>query len=174
MSVFSKVGAILVESVPQEPYEDDTFQEEDPPSVDMESVESNTLVSDIYEKNDMCNFSHSIFKAEELIGSLPNTMATDVKRKSVLSILNSFDITADEIIDDGVRRLSLLVAANGTIDKEGADFISRTESQIEACKVQITEMEKRIAEKKAAMKTSEETIQTEASRIDSLVKFIGG
>lgn len=177
MSMLSRVGAIFVERVPEEKHTDNSFFEEEEgvsADVELEGVQADTFVSDIYEKNDMHDMSHSVFKAEELVNSLPNTMATDVKRQSVLAILTSFGITADEIVDDGVQRLTLLNAAHKAISKEGADFVSDAESQIEAYKIQITALEKQIAEKRDYVKISGETLQAEATRIDGLVKFIGG
>lgn len=110
MGLLKSIGKAFVEEVTielnDEERDDDLLIE----SVDAEldNVNINTLIDDIYTQNDLYDKSQSIFKVEELINSLPKEMVTDTKRSSVLSILGSFSVTAMEVITDGERRLEIL------------------------------------------------------------------
>ena len=106
MGFLKAIKGAFIEEVPNENYDISTNLESTETvavetDVELEDVDTNTLISDVYTQNNLFDMSHSIFKVEELIASLPKEMATDTKRASVLAILGSFNLTAPEVVVDG-------------------------------------------------------------------------
>ena len=173
MGFLKSIGKAFVEEVPveNENYVEESF---DSVEVELDSVNTDTLIDDIYTQNDLYDKSQSIFKVEELINSLPKEMVTDTKRASVLSILGSFGLTATEVSEDGEKRIEVLGGVKDKINTESSDLLAEREGQIEEFKKAIANLESEISNEMSKVKVSNEAISTEISRIKELVKFVGG
>ena len=177
MGLLKSIGKAFVEEIPTENNEvEENFQfyEEENIEVELDSVNTDTLIDDIYTQNDLYDKSQSIFKVEELINSLPKEMVTETKRISVLSILGSFGLNATVVSDDGEKRIEVLDSVKDKINAESSDLISEKEEKIEEFKKAIADLETEISNKMNDVKISNEAISTEKSRIKELVKFVGG
>lgn len=177
MGFLKSIGKAFVEEVPTENNEvEENFRSyvEENAEVELDSVNTDTLIDDIYTQNDLYDKSQSIFKVEELINSLPKEMVTETKRASVLSILGSFGLTATEVTDDGEKRIEVLGGVKEKINTESSDSISEKEEKIEEFKKAIANLESEIASEQNEVKISNEAISTEIGRIKELVKFVGG
>lgn len=179
MGLLKTIGKAFVEEMPAEEFENDSneyFDEEEMirEDVELESVNTNTLIDDIYSQNNLYDRSKSIFKVEELINSLPKEMVTDTKRSSVLSILGNFGLTNIEVVSDGENRIEVLNGVKEKINMDYQESISEKEEQIEEFKKNIANLEIEIANEQNEMKVSNETISAEGNRIKELVKFIRG
>ena len=177
MGFLKTIGRAFVEEVPAEEHEEavcvDTV-EENLVEAELEGVNVNTLIDDIYAQNDLLDKSRSIFKVEELIASLPKEMVTDTKRASVLAILGSFNLTATEVLEDGEKRIDVLHSIKEQIDADCRNAVLDKEAQIEELKKTIASLSVEIANDQDRMKTSDEIILVEVEKIKSLVGFIGG
>lgn len=142
--------------------------------VELNEVNADTLIDDIYSQNDLLDREKSIFKVEELINSLPKEMVTDVKRASVLAILKSFGLMVTDVCEDADNRVGVLNAAMKKIVEENDAEIASKEEKIEECKRQIATLEQEISVAKEESKNSSESIISEVKRIEELVKFVGG
>ena len=178
MGFLKSIGKAFVEEVPTEETSDysEMSYSEEPEEVEanLDEVNVNTLIDDIYAQNDLTEMSESIFKVEEVINSLPKEMATDAKRQTVQSILSSFGLTVSEVVSDGEKRVEIVKAVKKTICEDGESNVSDMEASIEQHKIEIAELQKKIAAVKEEVKTSSELIDSEAERINGLIKFIGG
>ena len=180
MSLLKKLG--LVEEIPSEnPVVSSTERISalcdtivDVAEAELESVNVDTLIDDIYAQNDLADKSSSIFKVEELISSLPKEMATDTKRNSVLAILGSFNLTATDVSTDGEERVKTLSSIKERVNQESKQTVTEKEMQIEELKKQIEILTVEIAEEQEKMRISNETIDAEVSKVENLIKFIGG
>ena len=178
MGLLEKIGKAFVEEIPDTT--DYNVPIEDMPSVytatevELEEVNTNTLIDDIYAQNDLADMSRSIFKVEELIASLPKEMATDTKRASVLAILGSFKLTPEEVIDDGTKRMATLTGVKDKVDSDCEKSIVKNEEQIEEFKKAIELLSVEIADEKTKMKASDELISNEIAKVEALIKFVGG
>lgn len=180
MSLLKKLG--LVEEIPSEnPVSSSTERISalcdtivDVAEAELESVNVDTLIDDIYAQNDLADKSSSIFKVEELISSLPKEMATDTKRNSVLAILGSFNLTATDVSTDGEERVKILSSIKEQVNQESKQTVTEKEMQIEEQKKQIEILTVEIAEEQEKMRISNEAIDAEVSKIENLIKFIGG
>lgn len=142
------------------------------PEVELETVNRDTLISDIYNSNGLSDMANSIFKVEELIDSLPKEMPTITKQSSALKILSSFGLTAEGVSSDGEGRIQILTAAREKINRDGENLISDRETAIEEHKRIIAQLEKEIADEKDVMEHSNSLIAGEVDRVAKLVKFI--
>lgn len=177
MGFLKSIGKAFVEEVPtenNEVEEDFRSYEEENVEVELDSVNTDTLIDDIYTQNDLYDKSQSIFKVEELINSLPKEMVTETKRASVLSILGSFGLTATEVTNDGEKRIEVLGGVKEKINTESRDSILEKEEKIEEFKKAIANLESEITSEQNEVKISNEAISTEIGRIKELVKFVGG
>ncbi len=172
------IGRAFVEEVPTEDYAvsvDNTIAyEEEVVEAELEGVDVNTLVDDIYTQNDLFDKSRSIFKVEELISSLPQEMVTNTKRASVLAILGSFNLTATEVSEDGEKRISVLNEIKEQIDADCKNTIIDKEAQIEEFKQAIATLTVDISKEQEKMKKSDEIIASEIAKLEALIRFIGG
>lgn len=177
MGFLKTIKGAFIEEVPTENYEipvDMGIAEEVVPEAKIESVNADTLISDVYTQNNLFDVSQSIFKVEELIASLPKEMATDTKRASVLAILGSFGLTATEVVTDGEKRMLVLDSVKNKIDMDCKTTISNKEIEIEDLKKAIESLTVEIANEQEKMKLSDEAILAEMAKVENLIKFVGG
>lgn len=172
------IKGAFVEEVPTEDYEmpvnTAVYEEEEVVEAELEGVDVNTLIDDIYTQNNLFDKSRSIFKVEELISSLPKEMVTDTKRASVLAILGSFNLTATEVSEDGEKRIDILNDIKVQIDTDCQNAIADKEIQIEEFKKAIAALTVEIANEQEKMKKSDEIITSEIAKVGALIRFIGG
>jgi len=154
---------VLCENVPEEELE-----------VDVESVTQNNLIEDIYSCNSLSDYSRSIFKVEQLINSLPKEMPNETKKTTVLTILSSFNLTIEEIMQDAVNRQNIISAAYDEIVGENESVINNNDLEIEEKKMEIQNLEKDTASRKSVIHDTSEKINKELTRIKTLVDFVGG
>ena len=133
-----------------------------------------TLIQDIYAQNDLHDKTRSIFKVEALMGSLPKEMVTETKRMSVLSILNSFGLTAEEVMTDGENRVKVLDSVKTQINADNEKILTDKRDEIEKHKEAIAALEAEINTKINDTKHSNEVIETEIKRVTDLMEFMGG
>lgn len=168
---------LFVEEIPNEEEvyaTESSYVEEENVEVELDSVNTDTLITDIYTQNELFDKTKSIFKVEELINSLPKEMVTETKKTSVLVTLGVFGLTVTDVTLDGESRIDVLNGVLAKILGEGNDTVVSKETEIEEHKKEIARLEKEISDKKNEMKVSEDTINAEISRITSLLKFVEG
>lgn len=175
-NIFEKMG--LVEAVGPEPdVMDYEFEETMEPEVTVDVSnfkEDGDIVADVYASTNMQDTSKSIFKVEDIIKTLPETMATDTLKKTVLSLMVSFGITTDQVLEDSIARIEALKSANKAITDENSVKIADASAEIESAKVRIQELESDIAKYQKQNSNSVTAVSAEIERITKLAKFVGG
>lgn len=177
MGIFLKKN-FFVEEIPDEtsdiPDVDTDFDTTET-NAELDSVNTDTLIDDIYSQNNLADKTQSIFKVEELIKSFPKEMTTETKRNSVLATLGVFGLTVTDVEADGEKRVDVLSDILSKIICDSEAVVTEKENAIEEHKMEIERLEKEIADQRAETKTSDETITTEIDRIKNLINFtIGG
>ena len=176
MSLLKKLG--LVEDNPDYYAEYDNLSDvsydESEVDANVEGVTTENLVDDIYKANSLEDLSKSIFKVDEVINSLPKEMATETKKATVLAILTSFGLTTDEVVQDGITRINFLKSAMNEILTKNNSEIESSNVSIEEHKKEIEELSKYIANLVVINKNCEDTVEQELSKIEELIKFVGG
>lgn len=148
--------------------------EETPINVEINNIHMDALIEDVYIQNDLFDKTKSIFKIEELINSLPKEMVTETKKTSVLAALSVFGLTVTDITADGENRINVLSNVLSKIMEDSNKNVSEKETEIENYKKQIAVLEKEIADIKTEVLSSENTINSEITRITGLIKFVEG
>lgn len=154
--------------------EDSIYCDEATVSADLDKVNVNTLIEDVYIQNDLFDKTKSIFKIEELINTLPKEMVTETKKISVLAALGVFGLTVTDVTFDGENRINVLSSVLSKIIEDSSKNVSEKEAEIENYKKQIAILEKEIADIKTEVSSSENIINSEITRITGLIKFIEG
>ena len=139
-----------------------------------EGCSADTLIEDVYTQNNVFDKTHSIFKIEELMNSLPKEMLMETKRASVLAILDSFGLTANEVLDDGENRIKILDSVKNQLNIDSENLIANKQSETEEHKKAIAILETDISKNIDNTKQSNEVIETEIKRITMLIDFMGG
>ena len=167
---------LFVEKVPEENFVTGDFSIDYENDVDAstDNVTQENLINDIYNQNGLSDLSKSIFKIEELINSLPKEMPNETKKATVLSMLSIFGLTVDEVITDGHERCAMIASALSTIITENNNVITSNNELIEQKKLEIQDLEKDNADRTIVIKDTDDKIEEELKRIETLITFVGG
>lgn len=187
MNMLQKAGLKmgLIEHVPgtssareyesADPYPDPAYNFDPLPEAEqVEDVNLDSLVQDVYDANGMTDLSKSIFKARDVINTLPKEMATDTKRGAVIGILASFGLTTEDIVADGQARINALQSNNAQIAESNSAEIAAKNDIIEDLKNQIEALSKEIANLENTTSRSDDLISEEIKKIQSLIDFMLG
>lgn len=166
---------LLIEEEEKEFDEKDYYYEEEPViEAELEEVNRDTLIEDIYKENGVEDKSQSIFKVEEIMNSLPKEMATATKQATVKGIMSSFGLTTDIVASDGEKRIAITTAVANQVKDSCEGEIAETKIKIEEHKQEIERLEKVISEAETDMKVCREKVDAECERIKALINFIIG
>lgn len=136
------------------------------------SFERNIQINEVYS---MFNFANSnintVFMLGNFINALPENLPSDVKKNSIISILNASNTDLDTLLSDGDKRLTVL-------NQFANDYISSITSTISEFKLEIVKLEKMIDEYKKQIKTNENLldeqnhiIKYETQKINGILDF---
>lgn len=141
----------------------------------IDSYEKNKLltIEDIYKNSRLTlNSKKSIFIIDILSKTLPENLPVDVKRETVLSLMNVQGLEKEKLLNDAYNRIDAL---NTVLE----DTINKSEEIIERNKNSIEELEKRIEELKSINEERREfqsdqntLIEYEIQKIINLVDFV--
>ena len=142
-------------------------------SIEAPDNDTVAFVEDVYSRYDLMDVSKSIFKVEELAGTLPSEMPNDIKRQTVLSIMTTVGLSAEGVINDGYQRLQYLESARGELESNLNSEIQENENSIESLKVQISELQKNNSMKRSQIISINDAAIKEIDRIKGLMGFLG-
>lgn len=157
-----------VDDTPEDSMEITSVEPVDVPNEDILTVDS------IYAENGMEGFAGTVYKVDEMIQTMPQEMPTATKKVTILGMMNVVGITADEVKADAANRTALLNTVVPEKIRQLNDELSSNNSQIEALKQDIENLQKRNKEILAAMDANQELLQKETDKISDIVNFIGG
>lgn len=146
--------------------------EEEPVEVVTGKADTVDFIGQTYHNNGIDDLARSIFKVEEIGNTLPNTLPSEVRRTTVISILTSFGITVQEVMDDADNRAKILTeVCRQTCDaeKEAADQLA---AEIEELRLQITEKQKQMQDHQQNQAEVADICEKELKRINGLCDFL--
>lgn len=141
--------------------------------VDSSQIDAADVIRSIYEQGDF-NEETSLFRLDGFISSLPKEMPTETKQGSIAGILKYSGIDIDTLIDDGQRRLAILLAAQSRLKEDNAQREAQMSEEIEQLKRAIQEAERRISEDKSTTEQSSNAIDAETVKLKALLDFASG
>ena len=157
-----------MDDTPEDSMEITSVEPVDVPNEDILTVDS------IYAENGMEDCTGTVYKVDEMIQTMPQEMPTATKKVTILGMMNVVGITADEVKADAANRTALLNTVVPEKIRQLNDELSGNNSQIEALKQDIENLQKRNKEILAAMDVNQELLQKETDKISGIVNFIGG
>lgn len=155
--------------------EEQTLEIEDKLNVLIGAYEKNKLLSidDIYRNSRLTGESkRTIFIADVFLKTLPENLPVDIKRNSLLNILNVSSINIEELLTDAFQRIDSL---NTVLE----NTVNTTEDMVKKNEVSIKELENRIEElrhisevRRKFQEDQNTLIEYEIQRIINIVDFI--
>lgn len=170
LGLFERVGA----EPDYEPAQDADYEEYAEPSVEVVTgiADAVDFIGETYHNNGIDDLSRSIFKVEETLNTLPNTLPTAVRRTTVIGILTSFGISIQEVLEDADKRSQILgEVCRQTADAEQEES-DRLAQEIEELRNQITEKQKQVQDHQQRKQEVEDISSAELKRINDLVEFL--
>ena len=183
-NVFSRAASVFVQREPVEeptPHLSDeeyaalAAQEPSAPIVEVDSSQINSadVIRSIYQQGDFRE-ENSLFRLDGFISSLPKEMPTETKQGSIASILRYSGIDIDALVDDGERRLALLLASQSQLKEDNSQREAQANKEIEELKLAIQEAERRISEDRHTTEQSCGAIEVESTQLRALLEFARG
>lgn len=134
--------------------------------------DKNISIEDIYKKFGMNgNGVNTIFMLEKFINALPEKLPLDIKKDSVINILEASNTDLNMLINDGEKRLDILT-------NFAKDFSSSTSQAIEKCKTEIVKLnnlikdyEEQIYLKESMLLEQNNDIKAETEKIKNTISF---
>ncbi len=114
----------------------------------------------------------TIFIVNEFISALPDSLPTDVKRKSVKDIIVVSGIDINNLMNDASKRLDALNTALESQLNKTEEIVANNNLAIAELENQITEIRKEITERKKMQEDQKSAIEYENQRITNIVQFI--
>jgi len=139
--------------------------------VDLVTTELVT-VEEVYSKFNLTDTSKSIFKVDEFAKVLPQSLAVDIKRQSVVGILSASSMQVIELVSDADNRLGALQTTLDAFTDQSNGMITDAESQITELESQIDGLKQLINDRKKLQESEETLIKVETDKINDIVAFI--
>lgn len=146
------------------------------PLIDDEMLYSqNNLITpqDIYAMYKIAGENSSIFKVDEICKKLPETLSDELKKQSVMGILEVTNLDKSALLSDAECRKEALDNVLSQFSKESNEVISRNESEIVDMLKRIEVLKLESENRKKLQESQEVLINQELSRINKIVEFIG-
>lgn len=177
LTAMSEVETPMVSELPEEPvvveFKDSVI--EDKLNVLIGAYEKNKMLSieDIYRNSRLSSeIKKSIFIADVFLKTLPENLPHDIKRDSVLSILNVSNINTEELLTDAYQRIdSLNTVLENTIHTT-EDIVSRNEASIRELEKRIEDIRNMSEERRKFNEDQNTLIEYEVQKIINIVEFI--
>lgn len=125
----------------------------------------------MYETANYINDSN-IFKVKEFKDALPSNMSNDLMKQSVLGILKASNLSVEDLIQDGNKRIEIISANQQKLINDTNDYISNMESKIETLSKEIEDSKNLINNKKMYLEKQNQLLDEEQNNIKSIINFI--
>jgi len=159
-------------------YEDQMMLEddiEDKLDVLIGSYEKNKLLSidDIYRNARLTlDTKKSIFMVDILSKTLPENLPIDVKRETVLSLMNVSELKKDNLLNDAYQRIDTLNTVLEDTVETSEEIIEKNNKTVEELKKRIKELESINEERLEFQQDQNTLIEYEIQKIINLVDFV--
>jgi len=141
----------------------------------IESYEKNRLLSidDIYRNARLTlDTKKSIFMVDILSKTLPENLPTDVKRGTVLSLMEVSELNKDSLLNDAYQRIDSLNTVMEETVETTETIINKNNMTVSELKKRISELEKINDERVEFQKDQNTLIEYEIQKVINLVDFV--
>ncbi|MDR1669936.1 MAG: hypothetical protein LBR76_08260 [Oscillospiraceae bacterium] len=114
----------------------------------------------------------TIYLIESYISTLPETLPAELRRSIILKIINASGFDFDQLLNDGIDRVSQLNDYSAKFASRTEEIVERHNVEIDALERQIQQIREAINERKNLHKRQFLTIESEAQRLKDVLDFI--
>ena len=143
------------------------------PEETIETVET-ISIEQIYERVNLADKSRSIFKIEEFAAKFPKTLTQEVRKQSVLGVLEVAGFTLDELLADATTRINTLSDILVKVIAGAEQEIQSNETQIKEAEALIERLKAENLDKLSLIEKQTEVITLEKNKIAGIVGFVAG
>lgn len=168
----------------------DHFHMESEPTVKVEDIPQNIsdkldLIIGAYEKNKLLTIDEiyrnahlesevkkTIFMADVYLKAIPENLPIDIKRETVLNIMNVSNISLDDLLNDAYRRIDSLNTVLEETVSTTQDVFNRNDATIRELEKRIEDLREINKNRKKFQEDQNTMIEYEIQKIINLVEFV--
>lgn len=152
-------------------YEDDSVNDEVPDKAGAKQ-KNNMTIKEIYSLYNIENSSvNTIFMLGNFINALPESLPREVRKKSIISIIDSANADLSKLLDDGKKRLNALQQFSDEYSESTTSTIEEYKNKISELKKLISDYEEQIKISESLLKEQNNIIKYEKEKINSIADF---
>lgn len=152
-------------------FDNTSYSDAEVSSIDV-STSGDELIVKLYNENGISDTSRSIYRVEDFLAALPETLPEDIRRSTCVNVLKASGFDPLELEDDGNIRSKVLASGKQKL-------ISNNSQRVDSLTADISDLEKQIQDKRTEILSIQQanesitsTIDEETSKIERLMKII--
>ena len=150
----------------EEAYEEDTYSS-------YLDVDRYSTINELYETyGKKSGGTDTIFIIDDFAKSLPDNLTKNIKRQSVLNILEASKINLDDLVNDGMERIDFINNYLSTFTERTNEIVSSNEAQVAELEDQIKKLKRLIKERTRLQEKQENVAELETHKIRTALDFI--
>ena len=129
-------------------------------------------IAQIYERVGLADKSRSIFKIEEFGAKFPKTLTQEVRKQSVLGVLEVAGFTLEELLKDATTRVESLTNILLKVISGAESEIKENEEKIKEAELLIETLKEENLNKLSLIEKKTNEITIEKNKIAAIVDFV--
>ncbi|NLM44969.1 MAG: hypothetical protein GX201_13315, partial [Clostridiales bacterium] len=147
-------------------------REDNKPGYERISYDKNKTIEEIYASYELVNSNiNTIFMLGNFINALPENLPYEVRKSSVMNIINASNTNINILMSDGERRLKALNEFANDYNSAVKNIIYKHKEEIEKLKQMINYYEEEIMAKQKMLEEQNNIIKYEIQRINNIMGF---
>ena len=137
-----------------------------------ETIDKNFIVDDIYSMYSVnSSNSNTIFTLGKFIDAIPESLPSDVRKESVINIINAASSNLNDLLNDGKVRLDVLNQFAEKYQKTINTSITEYKAEIDKLKNLISSYETQIKSKETLLDEQNNIIKFETQKLTNIFNF---
>lgn len=138
-----------------------------------EDIPVTEIINGFYsEKSDFSDKTKSIFKMEEFMATMPESLPMNVKLQTVINVLITSGFDPEKMVEDGQARVDYIHSRMAQIQSDNAVKVEKREKEISNLESQIDNHRQVILETKKNSESVEKAVHEETERLTKLINDI--
>lgn len=132
----------------------------------------NLTAQEIYTSYDIENSEiNTVFMLGNFINALPSSLPCEVRKKSVISIIDSSNMDLTKLLGDGKKRLDILNQFSSSYHNSTINMVEEYKKKIAELRNQINRCEEQIRVNETLLKEQNNTVKYEMDKIENIINF---
>ena len=137
------------------------------------SVDQYTTISELYKNYGKKSAgTDTIFIVDAFTKSLPENLSKNIKRQSVLNIIEASKINLENLISDGLERIEVANAFLTEFTGRTNEIVSQKEAEVASLEEHIKNLKKEIKERTRLQEKQDSAVEQETYKIKAALDFI--